>query len=57
VTYRIFTLLALIASFIHFSLFNPARLVTWVFVAVYVLVAGGAWYLLWAQARSRQVFN
>src|SRR5262249_46292703 len=56
-TYGVFTLLALIASFIHFSLFNPARLVTWVFVAVYVVVAGGAWYLLWAQARSRQMFN
>ena len=52
-TYGMFTLLVLIASFIHFSLFNPARLITWVFVAVYILVASGAWYLLWAQTRSR----
>jgi hypothetical protein len=56
-TYGTFTTLALIASLIHFSLFNPTRLVTWVFLGVYIVVAGGAWYLLWTQRRSRQAFS
>jgi hypothetical protein len=41
-----FTTLALIASLLHFNLFNPARLVTWAFIALYVLVALGAWLVL-----------
>ncbi len=49
--YGFFATLALLASFIHFSLFNPARVTTWVFVALYAFVGGGAWYFLW---RSRQ---
>jgi len=57
VTYGTFTTLALIASLIHFSLFNPARLVTWVFLAVYIAVAAGAWYLLWAGRRARQMLT
>src|SRR5262249_42760227 len=57
VTYGTFTSLALVASLIHFSLFNPTRLVTWAFLAVYILVAGGAWYLLWAQRRSQQALS
>jgi hypothetical protein len=38
-----FATLALIASFLHFNLFDPGRLVTWLFVALYVVVAAGAW--------------
>ena len=38
-----FATLALIASFVHFNLFDPSRLVTWLFVALYVVVAAGAW--------------
>ena len=41
-----FTTLALIASFLHFALFNPARLATWAFIALYVFVALGAWLVL-----------
>lgn len=45
--YAFFATLALIASFIHFNLFNPTRLITWIFVALYAFVGGGAWYFLW----------
>jgi hypothetical protein len=31
---------------IHFSLFEPGRLITGVFFALYVFVASGAWYFL-----------
>jgi hypothetical protein len=51
ITYGTFATMALLASLIHFELFDPARLVTWAFIAVYVIVAGGAWYLLWRQSR------
>ena len=46
-----FTTLALIASLIHFNLFDPNRLVTWLFVALYVIVAVGAWFVVWRQTR------
>jgi hypothetical protein len=42
----IFATLALIASFLHFNLFDPARPVTWVFIALYAFVALGAWLVL-----------
>lgn len=41
-----FTTLALIASLIHFNLFNPNRLATWAFIALYIVVALGAWLVL-----------
>jgi hypothetical protein len=41
-----FATLALIASFLHFNLFDPARIVTWLFVALYASVAIGAWLVL-----------
>jgi hypothetical protein len=50
----IFATLALIASFIHFNLFDPNRLVTWLFVAVYVIVAVGAWLAVLQHARGRR---
>lgn len=49
--YAVFATAALIASFIHFNLFNPARIVTWVFVALYVFVGAGAWWFLWDYGR------
>ncbi len=42
----VFATLALIASLLHFDLFNPSRLVTWVFVALYAFVALGAWLVI-----------
>lgn len=44
--YAVFTTLATVASILHFSLFNPARLVTWLFFALYLFVGVGAWYFL-----------
>jgi hypothetical protein len=41
-----FATLALIASMLHFNLFNPGRLVTWLFVALYTFVALGAWLVI-----------
>jgi len=41
-----FATLALIASFLHFNLFDPARFVTWLFVALYAIVAIGAWLVM-----------
>jgi hypothetical protein len=41
-----FTTLALIASLLHFNLFNPSRLATWAFIALYIFVALGAWLVL-----------
>jgi len=41
-----FTTLALIASLLHFALFNPGRLATWAFIALYAFVALGAWLVL-----------
>jgi hypothetical protein len=50
--YAVFTTLTTLASIIHFSLFNPARIVTWAFFALYIFVAGGAWYFLWTARRQ-----
>jgi hypothetical protein len=44
--YAVFTSLATLASIIHFSLFNPARIVTWAFFGLYLFVALGAWLFL-----------
>jgi len=41
-----FATLALIASFLHFNLFDPARIVTWLFVALYAIVSIGAWLVM-----------
>ena len=48
-----FTGLSLIAAALHFSSFNPARLATWAFFALYlaVFVAGLAAYLRHERAR------
>ena len=48
-----FATLALIASFIHFNLFDPSRLVTWLFVSLYAIVAAGAWLAMILQSRRR----
>jgi hypothetical protein len=45
--YATFATSALVASFIHFNLFNPARVTTWVFVALYAFVGAGGCYFLW----------
>jgi hypothetical protein len=56
-TYATFSTLSLIASLIHFNLFNPGRIVTWGFLALYAVVAGAAWYFLWDHARPRRAFS
>jgi hypothetical protein len=48
-----FATLALIASFLHFNQFDPGRTVTWVFVALYAVVALGAWLAMLLYARGR----
>ena len=48
-----FATLALIASFLHFNLFDPGRLLTWLFVAIYAIVAAGAWLATLLHARGR----
>lgn len=56
--YAVFTTLATLASIIHFSLFNPGRIVTWAFFALYIFVAFGAWFFLgMAMSRQTRVFN
>ncbi len=56
--YAVFTTLATLASILHFSLFNPGRVVTWLFFALYLFVALGAWfYLVKALSRRSQVFG
>jgi hypothetical protein len=42
----VFATLALIASLLHFNLFNPNRAITWLFVALYTFVALGAWLVI-----------
>jgi hypothetical protein len=42
----VFATLALIASLLHFDLFDPGRLVTWAFIALYAFVALGAWLVV-----------
>lgn len=49
-----FATLALIASFLHFNLFDPSRPITWAFVALYAIVAAGAWLATFLQARTRR---
>lgn len=44
--YAVFTTLATLAAIIHFNLFNPGRIATWVFFALYIFVALGAWFFL-----------
>jgi len=44
--YAVFATAATVASVIHFNLFEPGRIITWVFFALYVFVASGAWYFL-----------
>jgi len=51
--YAVFASMATIASIIHFSLFNIASGVTWVFFALYIFVASGAWYFLWRGVHLR----
>jgi len=46
-----FATLALIASFLHFGLFDPARMVTWAFIALYAIVSLGAWLAVAQYAR------
>lgn len=41
-----FATLALIASLLHFDLFDPNRAITWAFVALYAIVALGAWLVI-----------
>ena len=50
-----FATLALIASFLHFNLFDPGRLITWLFVALYAVVAAGAWLATILPTRRRSV--
>jgi hypothetical protein len=42
----VFATAATVASVIHFNLFEPSRLITWVFFALYIFVATGGWYFL-----------
>ena len=44
--YAVFTTLATLASIIHLTLFNPERIITWLFFALYLFVAIGAWYFI-----------
>jgi hypothetical protein len=44
--YAVFASAATIAAVVHRDLFDPARIVTWVFFALYVFVAAGAWWFL-----------
>ena len=44
--YAVFATAATVASLIHFSLFEPGRLITWLFFALYIFVASGGWYFL-----------
>ena len=50
--YAVFTTLTTLASILHFNLFNPARIITWAFFALYIFVALGAWFFLARFARK-----
>ena len=61
--YAVFASAATVASVIHFSLFDPGRPITWVFFALYLVVAFGGWYFLvrypaamtsWSRSRASQ---
>jgi hypothetical protein len=51
--YAVFTTLATLASILHFSLFNPGRIVTWAFFALYLFVAISAWFFLVKELRRQ----
>jgi hypothetical protein len=56
--YAVFTTLATLASIIHFSLFNPGSVVTWIFFALYIFVALGAWFFLGRAMRwQRRIYD
>ena len=55
--YAVFTTLATLASILHFSLFNPGRIVTWAFFALYLFVALGAWFFLVRASSRKTVFS
>ncbi len=56
--YAVFTTLATLASIIHFNLFNARSVITWLFFALYIFVALGAWYFLWRGVRlQNQLFE
>ena len=50
--YAVFTTLTTLASILHFNLFNPGRMITWAFFALYIFVALGAWFFLARFARK-----
>ncbi|HJY77046.1 MAG TPA: hypothetical protein VKE95_10455 [Burkholderiales bacterium] len=50
--YAVFATLATVASIIHFGLFDPARMTTWAFFALYGFVAIGS-SVFWLRGRSR----
>jgi hypothetical protein len=51
--YVTFATLATIAAVMHFALFNPARLATWAFFALYVFVAGASAVFLLHRSNQR----
>jgi len=54
--YAVFTTLTILASIIHFNLFNPGRIITWLFFALYLFVAIGAWFFLGKSIRRQDPF-
>lgn len=51
----LFATLALFASLLHFQLFNPSRIVTWAFIAIYTIVALGAWIIVFRYQRPQHI--
>lgn len=51
----LFATLALFASLLHFELFNPSRIVTWAFIAIYSIVALGAWIIVFRYQRPQHI--
>ena len=51
IAYAVFSTVALVASLIHFSLFDPAQLNTWLFLGLYVVTAAAGWIGLAAASR------
>jgi len=49
---RRFVVIASVARTSARPLFNPARMITWAFFALYIFVAGGAWFFLARFARK-----
>jgi hypothetical protein len=50
--YASFATLALVASLLHPGLFDPHRVVTWVFFGLYVAVAAGGWIAIATRRRT-----